>query len=113
MTFKLSEYNVLPKVEQRDPFSIELTNGELLYNEQKVTDNTKVDLIINMFNQYKDEIARLNSTPASNYKGGRQQAIRIQYEDGKTFTVTGNTPEEEMANLYLELKNKMISIIEQ
>ena len=113
MKFKLSEYNVVPNVEERNAFCIQLIDDYLLYNKQKITDNNKIDEIKNMFMQYKDEVIKLNKEHISNYKGGRQKILSIQYEEGNVLRINGNTPSIEMANLYSDLKNKLISIIEQ
>ncbi len=113
MKFKLMEYNVVPNVDERNAFCIQSVDDYILYNEQKITDRDKFDEIKSVLMQYRNEIVKLNSENISNYKGGRQQMLTIQYEDGEVLRVIGNTPSNEMANLYSELKNKLISIIER
>ena len=113
MKIKLMEYNVTPNIDDRNEFNIIVDNEFIMYENQKITDVNKINEIINLLTEYKDIVIKLNNEGISNFKGGRQKFIKIKYEDSEFLEIVGNTPSVEMSNLYSEIKEKIINIIEK
>ena len=44
------------------------------------------------------------------YKGGRQKRMNIEI-NGKTYTILGNNPNTEIAQLYSDIKEEILKII--
>ena len=68
MNFKLIEYNVVPNISERNTFCIQLVDDYVLYNNQKIIGNEKIDKIKTVFEQYRAEITKLNGEHICNYK---------------------------------------------
>ena len=112
MKFSLTEYNVSPKIEERNVFSIQLADDVLLYNGQ-IMDSNKIDLVKNLFIEYRETIVLANLEKVSSYKGGRQCNIAIKYDDGVVLNVIGNTSSINMSSLYSDIKSRLIAIIDE
>lgn len=113
MMFELREYNVTPKIEERNEINIALTGDGIRYNNQIISDENKIKSIVSLLENYKDDILSLNQDRLNNYKGGRQMLLRIKFEDNNVLCLIGNTPSSEMANLYSKIRNEIVEIIEQ
>ena len=114
MELNIYEYNVTPNLNERDPFNIQLLDNILRINGKIIEDVKKTIAIVNLLEEYKSDIILIASERAGNYKGGRQKCLTVKFEtDGEIYRVIGNTPSQDMANLYSKIKEKMIKIIEQ
>ena len=114
MKLLLNEYNVVPNIEERKEFSIVLNEDKLLYNNQEIQDSSKVELINSLIKEYKDSIIKLQSEPIQGYKGGRQQIIKVQFDnEGIVYDILGSTSNNDSVNLYSSIKEKITSIVEK
>lgn len=114
MKIILKEYNVVPNMEERNELNIEIIDDRILYNNQIINGDNKLEHIINLINEYKEDIVKLNNDKIGNFKGGRQKLMNIQfYDDNRIYTIIGNTPSIESANLYNIIKEKLLSIVEE
>ena len=111
MKLELREYNVTPKIEERNDFYISVSSDNIKYNKDVLLDKEIIEKIFSLLKKYKEKILNLTNEVTHNYKGGRQQIITIQYDDGKMFHLIGNTPNKEIADFYLKLKEEILKII--
>lgn len=111
MKLELREYNVTPKIEERNDFYISVSSDNIKYNKDVLLDKEIIEKIFSLLKKYKEKVLNLTNEVAHNYKGGRQQIITIQYDDGKMFHLIGNTPNKEIADFYLKLKEEVLKII--
>lgn len=116
MRLILREYNVTPIKEKRDEVCVELKDNKVtVYTDDRVIeDNNKIDPVIEFIKGIKENIIKLNEERIQNYKGGRQKAINIQFDDDeKVYSVIGNTPSEESIKMYESIKEKLGEIIKE
>lgn len=115
MKLVLREYNVTPIKEKRDEVCVELKDNKVtVYTDDRVIeDNNKIDPFIEFIKGIKENIIKLNEERIQNYKGGRQKAINIQFDDEKVYSVIGNTPIEESVKMYEAIKEKLGEIIKE
>ena len=111
MKLELREYNVTPKIEERNDFYISVSSDNIKYNKDVLLDKEIIEKIFSLLKKYKEKVLNLTNEVTHNYKGGRQQIITIQYDDGKMFHLIGNTPNKEIADFYLKLKEEILKII--
>ena len=81
MKIILKEYNVVPNMEERNELNIEIVDDRILYNNQIINGDNKLEHIINLINEYKEDIVKLNNDKIGNFKGGRQKLMNIQFYD--------------------------------
>ena len=115
MKLVLREYNVTPIKEKRDEVCVELKDNKVIvYTDDRVIeDNNKIDPFIEFIKGIKENIIKLNEERIQNYKGGRQKAINIQFDDEKVYNIVGNTNVVESATLYSLIKAKLGEVIKE
>lgn len=115
MKLVLREYNVTPIKEKRDEVCVELKDNKVtVYTDDRVIeDNNKIDPFIEFIKGIKENIIKLNEERIQNYKGGRQKAINIQFDDEKVYNIVGNTNVVESATLYSLIKAKLGEVIKE
>ena len=113
MKFEINEYNVVPKIEDRNTFYVKISESEIKYNKETILNKEKIDEIFKLLNEYKNDIIKYSEGKMSNYKGGRQQMMLIHYSENEIFHLIGNTPNQELSDFYSKLKNSIVNIIEK
>ena len=112
MELRIFEYNVTPNVNEKNEFVILLANDTLVMNGNDMNDESKVVAIKKMLEDNKENIIRLASENAENYKGGRQKNLTVKFdEDGEAFIITGNTPSQEIADFYTKIVTDITNIV--
>ncbi len=113
MELKIYEYNVTPKIEERNEFSIRLVNGTLTINGRETTEESIINAIKKILLDNKENIIKLASERQENYKGGRQKGFAVKFEvDGEIYRIIGNTPSQEIADFYFKIKSEITNAIE-
>lgn len=113
MKIYLSEYNVLPKIEERDILAIKIEENSILLNGKTIDDTTILNKISDLLLSYKKKLLEIKDIKHSNYKGGRQSQLKIVSKEiceGEIFLI-GNTSNTEIANFYIEFRNKLINLL--
>ncbi len=119
---KITVKEYIPTVPNDDiKLSIELYSKHFLefvkphtifYKNEQINDEIKYKKIVELIDNNIDNIKRLNMEKISSYKGGLQEIITIQI-DNDNFILVGNTDNQEMKQLYNDIKDKILIIIEQ
>ena len=112
MEFRVYDYNVTPKVDDRKEFSISLVDDVLIMNGSNIGDDNKVLAVKKILEDNKENIITLAMEKAENYKGGRQKSLIVKFEDdGESYRIIGNTPSHEMADFYARVVSEVTNII--
>ena len=82
----------------------------IFYDNNIINDENKYNEIINIIDNNIEIIKKLNIENISSYKGGLQEVITIQL-DNNNYSVIGNTDNQEMNQLYNNIKTEIINVI--
>ena len=84
----------------------------IFYGNKTINDENKYNEIVKIIESNIEIIKKLNLENISSFKGGLQQQITIKLENN-SYLVIGNTDNQEMKQLYIDLKEKILKIINQ
>lgn len=114
MIIYLHEYNVTPDVNKKEELIIKVENGTIMYNGINNESDYMLDEIKKMLISYKNDLLQVKDIKCSNYKGGRQKQLKIHCKEvcDDEINLLGNTNNEDIAKLYGEIRNKLISLLE-
>lgn len=114
MIIYLHEYNVTPDVNKRNELIIKVEDNSITYNDINDENDYLANKIKEMLISYKDTLLHAKDIKFDNSKGGRQKQLSIYCEEicAEKIVLAGNTNNEEIAKLYDEIKNKLISLLE-
>ena len=109
---KIDEYNV--NREKTDKITYLITNQQIQINGEDFNGNTTdiITKIKNLILSKETELESISKIKPDVMKGGRQQRITIKLNE-KEFNLVGNVSQEEMKNLYTELKEEIEKIIKK
>lgn len=100
LSIELYSKHFLPTVEPHTIF----------YENKKINDENIYNGIIKIVNDNIDIIKKLNLENINSYKGGLQEIISIQLDDNN-YSVIGNTDNQKMKQLYSNMKEQIIHIL--
>lgn len=108
---KIMEYTVSKDNSESTTYLI--TNTQIQINGEEIKDDlrNKISKIRNILISKAKEIETISNSVQSNYKGGRQKTMNIEFNE-KKYRIIGNTSNEEAAKLYNEITDKIQKIIE-
>lgn len=109
----LHEYNVTPDTNKRNELVIKIDNDAIIYDGINKSSEELLDQVKQLLNSHKDALLQSKNIKCSNHKGGRQQQLTIRYDKicDNPIVLIGNTDNAEIATLYNELKDQLISIL--
>lgn len=82
----------------------------IFYKNKTINDENIYNKIIGIVDSNIDIIKKLNLENVSSYKGGLQEIITIQLDDNNYFVI-GNTDNQEMQQLYKNIKEEIINVL--
>ena len=87
-------------------------NGKIFKSgrSEGIVDEGKVEAIKRIINDNLEKVKIVCNKPMQNYKGGRQEILKIKI-NGDIYSLFGNTPDSEMKALYQQLKDEISKII--
>ena len=112
MKIYLYEYNITPNIENRNILLINVEEEKVTYNDKIIEDDSLIEELNEIIDNYKESLLKFNEIPHTNYKGGRQRSLKVNV-DGNVIALIGNTDNNEIANFYNEFKEKIITVIEK
>lgn len=115
MKIVLNEYNVTPDIDDRNQVFVKIEDDKIVYGNKIYYNAEMIQRINNLLFSYKESILRIKDVKHSNYKGGRQQILKIHFKEiyDKPIIIFGNTDNEEVSNFYNKLKNEIMSVLEK
>ena len=109
---KIDEYNVAYNTKDRDEFNLLITDNYIRKNSEEIKEGleNKINEIKDIISKKLKEIELVANSKQMAYKGGRQKRMNIEI-NGKTYTILGNNPNTEIAQLYSDIKEEILKII--
>lgn len=83
----------------------------IFYNNVKINDENKYKKIIEIIESNINRIKELDNENSNSSKGGLQEEINIQFNQDN-YTIFGNTDNHKMKQLYKDIKENIVNIIE-
>ena len=107
----INEYTVSPG-NRGDDVLYGVNDGKIFKSgrSEGVVEEGKVEAIKRIINDNLEKVKIVCNKPVQNYKGGRQEILKIKI-NGDIYSLFGNTPDSEMKALYQQLKDEIRKII--
>ena len=107
----INEYTVSPG-NRGDDVLYGVNDGKIFKSgrSEGVVEKGKVEAIKRIINDNLEKVKIVCNKPMQNYKGGRQEILKIKI-NGDIYSLFGNTPDSEMKALYQQLKDEISKII--
>ena len=108
---KIREYTVSKDNSESTTYLI--TNTQIQINGEEIKEDltNKISKIKNILSSKVNEIETISNSVQSNYKGGIQKTMDIEFNE-KKYRIIGNTSNEEATKLYINIKEEIQKIID-